>query len=81
MPKIAIPIHLSNISIACPINRNISSACPINKNISSSTEVMHSEVNYDEELWTRYRIPGIFRGIYISRLSMKQGFSRLKFRG
>ena len=28
-----------------------------------------------------YRIPGIFRGMYISRLSMKQGFSQLKFRG
>ena len=28
-----------------------------------------------------YRIPGIFRGMYISRLSMKLGFSRLKFRG
>ena len=28
-----------------------------------------------------YRIPGIFRGMYISWLSMKHGFSRLKFRG
>ena len=28
-----------------------------------------------------YRIPGIFCGMYISRLSMEPGFSRLKFRG
>ena len=28
-----------------------------------------------------YRIPGIFRGMYFSRLSMKQGFSQLKFCG
>ena len=28
-----------------------------------------------------YRIAGIFRGMYISRLSTKPGFSRLKFRG
>ena len=34
-------------------------------------------------IWSNiaYRIPGIFRGMYISRLSMKQGFLRLKFRG
>ena len=34
-----------------------------------------------EAYWTEYRIPGNFRGMYISQLSMKQGFSRLKFRG
>ena len=28
-----------------------------------------------------YRIPENFRGMYISRLSMKPEFSRLKFRG
>ena len=31
-------------------------------------------------LFSKYRIPGNFRGMYISRLSMKPGFSRLKFR-
>ena len=28
-----------------------------------------------------YRIPGIFRSMYILRLSIKPEFSRLKFRG
>ena len=36
---------------------------------------------YSESTKINYRIPGIFRGMYISQLSMKPGFLRLKFRG
>ena len=46
------------------------------KNDDNTYEVSFNRLN----MWYCYRIPGIFRGMCISRLSMKPGFSWLKFR-
>ena len=67
LPKIA-------ITITKTINNRINFNC---KKITNYITLIDSMYKHN----TVYCIPGIFRGMYISRLSMEPGFSWLKFHG
>ena len=59
-------------------------AVPVNNTLVSHTAFLAADTRPCVLILAKlifYRIPGNFRGMYISRLNMKPGFSWLKFRG